>query len=168
LFCIDESRVYAMGISNGGGMTSLLGCRLNDRFAAIAPVAGSPYSELLCSGAGPMPIVAFHGTDDELVPFEGGPGGRLGLPLNAVRDNMLGWARHNGCDLTLQTQRIAEDVVLESYGSCADGADAQLYVVEGGGHTWPGSSRNIRALGTTTRSISATGIAWQFFTEHAK
>jgi polyhydroxybutyrate depolymerase len=167
-YCIDQSRVYAMGISNGGGMTSLLGCRLNSRFAAIAPVAGSPYSSLVCNGAGPMPIVAFHGTDDDLVPFEGGPGGRLGLPINAVRDNMLGWAQHNSCSLDLQTQRIADDVVLESYTGCNAGADVHLYVIESGGHTWPGSSRNIAVLGSTTQSISATEVAWQFFAAHAK
>ncbi|HEU0075813.1 MAG TPA: PHB depolymerase family esterase [Dehalococcoidia bacterium] len=167
-YCIDSSRVYATGISNGGGITSLLGCRLNDRIAAIAPVAGSPYSPPACSGAGPMPVVAFHGTDDALVPFEGGPGGRLGLPINPVRDNMRGWAEHNGCDLTLQTRRIAGDVVLESYGGCNGGANVQLYVIEGGGHTWPGASRDLAALGSTTHSVSATELAWRFFAEQAR
>jgi len=167
-YCIDPARIYATGISNGGGMTSQLACHLNGRIAAIAPVAGSPYSELTCRGEGPMPVVAFHGTDDTLVPFEGGPGGRLGLPINPVRDNMRQWAEHNGCNLALQTQRIADDVMLESYGGCADGADVHLYVVEGGGHTWPGSSRNIATLGSTTRSISATELAWRFFSEHSK
>ena len=109
-----------------------------------------------------MPVVAFHGTDDELVPFEGGPGGRLGLPVTGVRGNMRDWAEHNGCNLTLQTERIAEDVVLESYGGCADGAGVHLYVIEGGGHTWPGASRDIALLGETTQSISATEIAWRF------
>ncbi len=168
-FCIDASRVYATGISNGGGMTSLLGCRLNGRIAAIAPVAGSPYAPPLCDGAGPMPVVAFHGTADPLVPFEPAPDvGRLDLFNAGARANMLGWAQHNGCDLTLQTQRIASDVVLESYAGCTDGADVQLYVVEGGGHTWPGADRDIAVLGSTTHSISATELAWRFFTEHPK
>lgn len=167
-YCVDPSRIYAMGISNGGGMSALLGCRLSHRIAAIAPVAGSPYSSVICRDAGPMPITAFHGTDDSVVPFEGGLGGRLGLQVNAVRDNMRGWAEHNGCDLTLSTQRIAADVTLESYGDCTNGADVQLYVVEGGGHTWPGSSRNIAALGSTTQSINAGEIAWRFFANHSK
>jgi polyhydroxybutyrate depolymerase len=167
-YCIDAARVYAVGISNGGGMSSQLGCRLNGRMAAIAPIAGSPYSELSCRDAGPMPVIAFHGTEDTIVPFEGGPGGRLGLPINAVRDNMRDWAQHNGCNLTLETQRIADDVVLESYGGCSDGADVHLYVIEGGGHTWPGATRNIAALGTTTQSISATELAWSFFTGHPR
>lgn len=167
--CIDKGRIYATGISNGGGMTSLAGCELNDRLAAIAPVAGSPYAEARCAGKGPMPIVAFHGTEDRLVPFEPGiDTGRLDLFNAGVRNNMLRWATHNGCDLSLQTQRIADDVVLESYGSCEGGADVELYVVEGGGHTWPGATRDIAVLGSTTHSISATEIAWRFFAEHAK
>ncbi len=167
--CIDASRIYATGISNGGGMTSLVGCRLNDRIAAIAPVAGSPYAEGQCRGEGPMPIVAFHGTEDRLVPFEMGPdSGRLDLFNAGVRNNMHDWAQHNGCNLTLQTQRIASDMVLESYVGCKDGADVHLYIIEGGGHTWPGASRDLPALGATTQSISATELSWRFFAEHVK
>ena len=36
--CMDETRVYATGFSGGGRMTSLLGCALGSRLAAIAPV----------------------------------------------------------------------------------------------------------------------------------
>ncbi|HLF76749.1 MAG TPA: PHB depolymerase family esterase, partial [Dehalococcoidia bacterium] len=165
--CIDPARVYATGISNGGGMSSLLACELNDVIAAVAPVAGSPFPGPLCQGKLPVPIIAFHGTDDTLVPFEGGPSGRLGLPSRGVRENQRQWADHNGCDLTLRSERVAPDVVLESYGGCSNGADVQLYVVEGGGHSWPGSyigSRN----GATTRSIDATALIWQFFAAHPR
>jgi polyhydroxybutyrate depolymerase len=168
-YCIDASRVYATGISNGGGMTSLVGCVLSDRIAAIAPVAGSPYVEERCRAADPVPIIAFHGTDDPLVPFEPSLGvGRLDLFSAGVRNNMHDWAQHNGCDLTLHTQRVAADVVLESYANCDSGADVELYVIEGGGHTWPGASRDIAALGNTTHSISATTLAWQFFQAHPR
>jgi polyhydroxybutyrate depolymerase len=168
-YCIDASRIYATGISNGGGMTSLVGCALSDRIAAIAPVAGSPYAEERCRGAGPVPVIAFHGTDDPLVPFEPSPGiGRLDLFSAGVRNNMHDWAQHNGCDLTLKTQRVAADVVLESYSSCNNDADVELYVIEGGGHTWPGAARDVDILGATTHSISATELAWSFFKEHPK
>ena len=42
--CVDASRVYATGVSNGGGMVARLACELSDRLAAIAPVAGGPYA----------------------------------------------------------------------------------------------------------------------------
>jgi polyhydroxybutyrate depolymerase len=167
-YCVDPARIYATGISNGGGMTSLVGCELNGRVAAISPVAGEPFVEARCAGKGPMPIVAFHGTDDALVPFEAGVDtARLDIFNAGARNNMLQWAQHNGCNLTLHTQRIADDVVLESYTGCDADADVQLYVVEGGGHTWPGA-RDVNLLGTTTHSIDATQIVWQFFAAHPK
>ena len=112
--CIDQSRIYAAGISNGGAMSSLLGCNV-ERIAAVAPVAGAPFSDASCAGDGSVPVIAFHGTADDVVPFDGGAGGRLGLPITPVRENMRDWAAHNGCDLTLQSERIAPDVVLERY-----------------------------------------------------
>ena len=164
--CIDPARIFAAGISNGGGMSALLGCR-SDRIAAVAPVAGAPFNASICTGAGPMPVIAFHGTEDDLVPFDGGSGGRLGLPIRPVRDNMRGWAEHNGCDLTLQTERIAADVVLERYTDCNEDAEVLLYVIEGGGHTWPGSGRGLAGvLRSTTQSIDASELIWQFFASH--
>jgi polyhydroxybutyrate depolymerase len=162
--CIDPDRVYATGISNGAAFASLAACKLNDIIAAVAPVAAEPYSDIYCEGKDPVPIIAFHGTDDELVPFEGGNSPR-GLPVNPARENMSGWAAFNGCDPALQTERIASDVVLESYGDCDGGADVQLYVIEGGGHTWPGS-HDIPIFGETTHSIDATELMWQFFAAH--
>ena len=163
--CIDPGRIYATGISNGGAMSSLLGCNVG-RIAAVAPVAGAPFSNASCDDAGPVPVIAFHGTADELVPFDGGNGGRLGLPITPVRDNMRAWAEHNGCDLTLHSERNAPDVVLETYTGCDEGADVQLYVIEGGGHTWPGADRQIRILGATTQSIDASELIWEFFAQH--
>ena len=65
--CVDRTRIYAMGFSNGGMFVSTLACELNDRIAAVASVAGV---HLLPDCAGrPMPIIATHGTSDPLVPF---------------------------------------------------------------------------------------------------
>lgn len=38
--CVDKRRVYVTGFSGGARMSSMLGCRLADRIAAVAPVAG--------------------------------------------------------------------------------------------------------------------------------
>ena len=163
--CIDPSRIYATGMSNGAALSAQLGCN-DDRIAAVAPVAGAVYSPLLCGGTKPEPIIAFHGTDDPLVPFNGGTGGRLNATLQPLRQTMHDWAVHNSCDLTLQTQRVASDVTLERYTNCDQGADVELYVIEGGGHTWPGSDRQPRILGNTTQSIDASELIWRFFAAH--
>ena len=162
--CIDPKRIYATGLSNGAAMSSYLGCALNDEIAAIAPVAGSPYSDL-CRDKGPMPIAIFHGTGDRVVPFNGGI---PGIGALAVPENLKRWAEHNGCNMTLQTEEVASDVTREWYAGCDQGADTELYVIHGGGHTWPGSKIPLPLLGKTTHSISATDIMWDFFVAHPK
>ena len=68
---VDRKRVYATGFSNGAMLTYRLGCELGDVFAAIAPVAGALNS--YDCGTGPkVSVIAFHGTADKHVRFEGG------------------------------------------------------------------------------------------------
>src|SRR5438128_2220743 len=91
--CIDPTRVYATGISNGGGMVARLGCDLSDRLRAIAPVAGG-YSTLPpCRPARPLSVVEIHGTRDPVVPYLGRGPARAGDVLRFVR----AWARRDGC-----------------------------------------------------------------------
>ena len=162
--CIDEERIYAAGISNGGAMASLAGCNL-DRIAAVATVAGAPYSQRRCEAGRPLPIIAFHGTYDGIVPFNLGEFLGDYLPLTNVREDMQTWSSHNGCDTTAKSEQIATDIVLEAYANCDAGADVRLYVIDGGGHTWPGAELNLWYLGRTTQSIDASELIWSFFEE---
>ena len=63
--CIDRSRIFVSGFSNGGMFAATLGCALNDRVAAVAAVAGV---HLLpdCRGR-TMPIIVVHGSADDIV-----------------------------------------------------------------------------------------------------
>lgn len=166
--CIDPDRIYATGMSNGGGMASLLGCEMDEVFAAIAPVAAAPFDLTACGDASPMPVIAFHGTADFILPFEGGTAPIFGFSSRPAREVSRAWAVQNGCDLEVRTERVAEEVVLEAYGGCEEGADVHLYVVEGGGHSWPGEADVPRFLGGTNDAIDATGLIWQFFEDHSK
>ena len=77
--CVDRTRIYAMGFSNGGVFVSTLACKLNDRIAAVAPVAGV---HLLPDCAGRrVPIIVTHGTSDPLIPFDETD---VGVPLAAT------------------------------------------------------------------------------------
>ena len=51
-------------------------------------------------------------------------------------------------------------------GGTAGKADVVLYVIENGGHTWPGSLLAPAFLGLSTRNISANDIMWEFFRKH--
>ncbi len=64
--------------------------------------------------------------------------------------------------------RTASDVTELTY-TCPPGADVELYRVQGGGHSWPGSafSKLIESVvGPTTDSISANEVMWAFFQAH--
>jgi polyhydroxybutyrate depolymerase len=63
VLCIDPKRVFATGISNGAGMSVYLGCKLQDRLAGIAPVAGVNLVAP-CTNGKPLSVFAFHGTAD--------------------------------------------------------------------------------------------------------
>ena len=52
------------------------------------------------------------------------------------------------------------------YGPGKDGAEVVLYIVENGGHTWPGMDTTLPILGKTTMNISANDLMWEFFKKH--
>jgi polyhydroxybutyrate depolymerase len=159
--CIDPTRVYSTGMSNGGAMTTALACRMPDRFAAFAAVTVTFYREG-CGGSRPVSIIAFAGTADPIVPFEGGKVNCCGgATIAAAADSMAGWARHNGCAAPTET-RIGSEVRRRSWPRCADGADVAFYVVDGGGHTWPGAIA-VPRLGHTTTQLDASATIWEFF-----
>lgn len=67
------------------------------------------------------------------------------------------WAARNGCSLPTLEVRVSEHVRLFHYDGCSAAA-VELYVVEGGGHTWSGAT-DVARLGATTHEISATALA---------
>jgi polyhydroxybutyrate depolymerase len=72
--CVDKTRIYAAGMSNGGGFASMLSCKLPDRFAAYAIVAGALYAPSSnCTPPRPSSIISIHGDNDETVPYDGSP-----------------------------------------------------------------------------------------------
>ena len=66
---IDESRLYLTGLSQGGHGTWAIAALHPDRFAAIAPICGWVDDETAKQVAH-LPIRAFHGVDDDVVPVE--------------------------------------------------------------------------------------------------
>jgi polyhydroxybutyrate depolymerase len=163
-FCIDPARIYATGMSSGGFMSAAIACEYSDRIAAVAPVTATVYTEGACGEAATTPYVYFHGTDDPVVPFLGpvpGPGGEPGP--GAAEVSSQAWAEHNGCDPDPTDERIGTEVIHRSWSGCD--APTDLYIVEGGGHTWPGGLVDLPPLGHTTRDIVASEIIWELFAQ---
>src|SRR3954462_826350 len=164
--CIDARRVYSTGMSDGGAMTSALACRHFDRFAAFGPVAviiNLPG----CGGAMPVAIAAFMGTADPVVPFDGGKVSCCGSPvLGSAPEAMSAWAAHDGCAGAPTEQRLGSEVRRRTWSGCAGTSSVVFYIIDGGGHTWPGAAITPAQLGLTTQQISASDTLWEFFKAH--
>jgi polyhydroxybutyrate depolymerase len=165
---IDSNRIYANGLSKGGGMAFALSCTLSNRIAAVGMVAAAQtLSWRWCTDERPVPMIAFHGTADPDVPYNGGPSWLSPRPFPNVPGWSLKWARKNRCDPNPVESTVAADVTRRAYTGCADGAEVVLYTVRGGGHTWPGGTPLPEwFVGRTTGSIDATSLMWAFFSAH--
>lgn len=172
---LDPERIYIVGASNGGMMTLRMACEAGGTFAAAAVVIASIPAELECSPQKPIPILFINGTEDPLMPFEGGQvhfyRRELGEVLSTA-ETVAFWVGANGCDPTPQSELLPdldpEDgtrIKLDAYSGCADGVRVRLYTVEGGGHTWPGGSQYVpeTIIGRVSHDLKANEAIWEFF-----
>lgn len=161
-FCVDTARVFSTGMSDGGGMTSVLACLAPNRFAAFGPVAVQVYRPG-CAGKYPIAMVAFHGTADPIVAYNGAKAD--GVDLGAVPTTMAKWAAHDHCDVRYADVSLGTQVQRRTWTGCDGTSSVVLYSIIGGGHTWPGSLA-IPAYGLTTTQINASDTIWAFFAAH--
>ena len=146
--CIDRTRVYATGMSGGGRMSSLLACRLNNRIAAVAPVAGLRWPGP-CEGR-PIPVLTFHGLADPQNPYDG-KAARGAEWVESVPEALAGWAQHNGCKPDVVFEDPDGPLSTMRYAGCRGNVELRLIRIDGLVHRWP------------KQEIDATAAMWQFF-----
>ncbi len=119
-------------MSNGGGFASLLSCKLPNRFAAIAVVAGALYQPKSdCQPPRPVPLISIHGDQDPTVPYYGS----IVRALPPVETWTSMRAKMNNCGQPITTYTDTR-TVLTSWKDCKDGAKVENIRIEGGGHAW--------------------------------
>ena len=168
-YAIDRSRVYADGLSNGGGMALELSCALPDRVAAIGMVgAALTLPPQWCPERRPVPAIWFHGTADAAAPYRGGKSWVAPTePFPSIPAFVAKWAQRNQCGAAPLDSSVAADITRSAYTQCADDATVVLYTIRGGGHTWPGGGPLSEAwVGPTNTEIDATDLMWTFFRAH--
>jgi len=123
-------------------------------------------------------VIAFHGTEDPILPYAGGglnatriaelqyyvdglPGG-LPAPLG-IDDSMRRWAEHNGCAPDYVEEQVSPEVRRRTWSDCD--AATVLYIVDGGGHAWPGKPvpQFEPMFGHATTEIDASSLIFSFF-----
>lgn len=165
-YSIDQDRIYATGMSNGGFMSFVLACQLSERIAAIASVTGSmtPETYNTCDPTHPMPVLQIHGTADLTVPYGGA------LWTKPIQDVLDYWIAFNGCttipnivDLPDAAPQDGSTVQAQVYDEGDNGATVEHYKVTGGGHTWPGT---IFGSAGTNQDVKASLVIWRFFSRY--
>lgn len=165
----DPKRVYSTGISNGAYMSYMLAVKYSDRFAAIAPVAGSMI-RIGLDGLKPsraVPVLHFHGTQDPIVGYDGTDAISKGRWSLSAGDVVAWWAKKNQCEPEAKVEKLPDskdDGTTVEKRVYEGKAPVVLIRIEGGGHTWPGGLPiPERVFGKTCRDVNASEMIWEFF-----
>jgi polyhydroxybutyrate depolymerase len=111
-------------------------------------------------------VVAFHGTADPDVPYDGGSvgGGSTGIP--PVLETLEQYADAYGCERPATEGEPAAGVETATLTGCAGGSEVVLYTIVGGTHEWPGNASQADARGA--QAYPATDTILDFFDAHAR
>lgn len=164
---IDRRRIFVAGFSDGARMAYRMACDAAPVVASIAVVSGSLRREK-CVPARPVPVIAFHGTDDPEVAYDDSArtlpprapiAASAGLP-SSIRF----WSVIDGCT-GVAVRRLSPHVTRSTFGPCS-GANVVFYTIDGGRHAWPGGEKDGSSGAEPSTEIAATGTMWQFFLRH--
>ena len=154
----NVARIYVTGFSMGGIMTHHLACALNNRIAAIGPMAGTMATSDLstCVPAYKTPVIHLHGTADGTVPYDSGA-----LPsLSLVPETMAFWRNVHGCAATADSTRMS-DTALDGitvdrfvYNTCDPIGSVELWRLNGADHVY---------LYQPLNDITEAVEIWKFF-----
>lgn len=190
-FKIDEKRIYAMGMSNGGFMCQRLAIERSNTFTAVASVTaqmGVPLAKKIPQG--PVSVMFINGTKDPLVPYNGGEVqvnlfprlAKLRRKKKPSRGRVIStdaavkyWLKHNKITTKPKIEQLPDKA---SNDGCTvnvstwsgNTANVVLYKIDGGGHTYPGGMQYLpeRIIGKTCRDFKAIDAIWTFFEKQQK
>jgi len=167
-YSVDSTRVYAVGMSNGGIMCYRLGNELPNKIAAIASVAGGMSTCLNYDSTNrkPLPLMEIHGTADPIVNYTGTD------TVSSVMSTINYWVKRNNCDCTPIITEISDINLTDNcftlrkyYQNGLDSSEVVFIKIINGGHTWPGACPD-EELGNTNRDFDASSEIWRFLRKH--
>ena len=134
-FNIDQDRIYACGMSNGGYMSYELACELEDRIAAFGSVTGNfmlnQSSGQICEFTREIPIIHFHGTSDSVVDYYPPSFDGALTPFESADF----WSQYN--NLNIETmEELNNNVEIYTFSNDYSSTIFKHYKVYGGEHDW--------------------------------
>jgi poly(3-hydroxybutyrate) depolymerase len=171
-FCIDPARVYATGMSNGGGFTALLACdpTATKRIAAFAPVSAAIYLNNKTEQLDPckpsrdvVPMLEFHGWIDGQIWYnQTHLNSRSNGYSIGIQEWFEGWAERDGFDknkpeITYLCSE-AKNVTRYSWDDTV-----VHYNVSNYNHNWPRTYKNENTQRTTCEDADATRVILDWF-----
>jgi len=157
---LDPSRIYVTGLSNGGAMSHRLACEAADLFAAAAPMAFPvPYTDFAsqCQPARPIPVLAFMGLSDIVIPYANGFFGGA-LP------SLAAWRSKNACGAgPLEVQEVYGGSDCQLDARCAEGVEVGLCSVRGSAFASPFDIYSGHILYFNDDGMVLPDRAWTFF-----
>lgn len=169
-FSVDSSRVYALGLSEGGFMSLKAACSLSDRIAAVAAVGAAMPKTMICLPTRPIPVLLMNGTSDPVVPYGGGTEKNLQVQTLSAEDSSKDWGKIDRCNEKPEKgkwaaqQKGSTETKTDTYDGCHDNAKVVLYSLKGAGNTWPGGEQYEpeNAVGKTSQDVNGNQIVWDF------
>ncbi len=172
----DPNRVFAAGSSRGGFMTFRLALEAPSRFRAVAAVSANVPSpeNFKCkpTSEGTPSVMIMNGTEDPLVPFDGGSVSLFGLfyklgKVRSSRESGQYFADLNhitGTPETQQTQVAGGARVEQVLWRNNSNVEVELVAIHGGGHGIPQPyRRRPRLLGPSPMEPNGPAVIWAFF-----
>lgn len=167
---IDPDRVHLVGFSGGGAMALRIAAEQGASYAGVAAVASQLPTGV--SPTAPIPAVILYGSDDPLRPFDGldvAPTADGPIPTIGTLETAMAFA--GTADEPVEaalSDGDPDDGTTVRHLSWRAHAPVDLYVVDGGGHTWPGTAvrTNLQRYGRTSADVDASAVIVDFFREH--
>ena len=178
-YAIDETCIFATGISNGGIMCQRLASELSYRIAAVASVSASFPDSLVAdfNPTEPISVMFINGTNDRITPVISGGVGLSG-GSNISTDSAISlWLMNNQCVPIIDSVDLPNTALFDfttvtkfSYSGCRDFTEIVFMKINNGGHTWPqeNDTLHVPLTGLSCQDINGTGEIWTFFKTHCK
>ncbi|MGA8618614.1 MAG: hypothetical protein WB660_08880 [Candidatus Sulfotelmatobacter sp.] len=173
-YSLDTHRIYATGLGDGGFMALRVGCNMADRVAAIAPVGAAFPKTMICLPSRPVSALFINGTDDPIVPYNGGTYKPGRFRVLSAEESPKTWAKFDHCGekpaqdkippLDKDKDKGVKETKTFTYSGCQDNAQVVLYSVKNGGNTWPGGEQYMteKEVGKVSNALNANESIWSF------